>query len=409
MNKGSDMEGNESLRQLEAFVIDNPQLDELETRIAEFNIFEAMGAVRQELRHSDFLAFLLNPSQKHGLDDRFLKRFLMRVLSVADEPPVSPIRIDVADLSGASVERETQNIDILIHDGASGLVCIIENKVYTSEHGNQLARYHENVQKRFPEAHAIIPVFLTPDGMPPQDENSPYIPFSYTDVADIIDQVREAQASMLGADVNTMMRHYVTMLRRHIVSDSEIADLAQQIYRAHKAAIDLIIEHKPDLRLELAEYLGRLIGGEQSLAMVRLSKSYANFVPQAWRGMPEYNMGNGWPHSTATLSLQFSILPDQLNIYLVLGPVDQEHEYVRERIFAYARANSSVFRGCHHNLTKKWTMLYKMPFLTAKDYEDASVEDLAQIIEPKWNRFLRDVLPQLNAHLMQIEFGTAGS
>ena len=33
---------------------------------------------------------------------------------------------------------------------------------------------------------------------------------------------------MLGADVNTMMRHYVTMLRRHIVSESDIAELCRQ-------------------------------------------------------------------------------------------------------------------------------------------------------------------------------------
>ena len=55
------MEKQEQMRQIEAFVVDNPQLEQLEALIAEFNIFEAMGVVRQELRHSDFLAFMLNP------------------------------------------------------------------------------------------------------------------------------------------------------------------------------------------------------------------------------------------------------------------------------------------------------------------------------------------------------------
>lgn len=45
---------------LEAFVVDNHDLERLEALLAEFNIFEA---VRQELRHSDFLAFLLDPAQ----------------------------------------------------------------------------------------------------------------------------------------------------------------------------------------------------------------------------------------------------------------------------------------------------------------------------------------------------------
>lgn len=35
-------------RALEAFVIDNAELEELEAMIAEFNIFEAIGMIQQE-------------------------------------------------------------------------------------------------------------------------------------------------------------------------------------------------------------------------------------------------------------------------------------------------------------------------------------------------------------------------
>ncbi len=52
---------------LESFVFENPELQRLEFLLDEFNIFEAIGAVRMELRHSDFLAFLLDPNQSHGL------------------------------------------------------------------------------------------------------------------------------------------------------------------------------------------------------------------------------------------------------------------------------------------------------------------------------------------------------
>ena len=40
-------------------VVGNSDLEELEGRLEKFNIFEAIGVVRQELRHSNFLAFLL--------------------------------------------------------------------------------------------------------------------------------------------------------------------------------------------------------------------------------------------------------------------------------------------------------------------------------------------------------------
>ena len=45
-------------RALEAFLVGNRDLERLEALLDRFNAFEAMGVVRQELRHSDFLAFL---------------------------------------------------------------------------------------------------------------------------------------------------------------------------------------------------------------------------------------------------------------------------------------------------------------------------------------------------------------
>ncbi|MDZ7960601.1 MAG: hypothetical protein RMY34_22425 [Aulosira sp. DedQUE10] len=36
---------------LEKFIVDNEELEELESKLAQFNIFEAIGVVRQEIRH----------------------------------------------------------------------------------------------------------------------------------------------------------------------------------------------------------------------------------------------------------------------------------------------------------------------------------------------------------------------
>jgi hypothetical protein len=69
------------LEALEALVVDNSDLERLETMLDQFNMFEAMGAVRREVRHSDFLAFLLDPRQSHGLGDAFVKRLLQRVFT----------------------------------------------------------------------------------------------------------------------------------------------------------------------------------------------------------------------------------------------------------------------------------------------------------------------------------------
>jgi hypothetical protein len=52
----------------------------LERGLEKFNIFSALRVERLEVQHSNFLAYLLNPRQKHGLEDRFLKKFLQAAI-----------------------------------------------------------------------------------------------------------------------------------------------------------------------------------------------------------------------------------------------------------------------------------------------------------------------------------------
>jgi len=143
---------NQQRELLESFIVDNEDLDKLESQLAQFNIFEAIGVIRQELRHSDFLAFILNPSQNHRLEDIFLKRLLKRVLLEADIPidsnylKLSPVDIDIADLKDAEVRREWKHIDILIHSPSNHLVCAIENKIDSKEHSNQF-EYGQQAQQ----------------------------------------------------------------------------------------------------------------------------------------------------------------------------------------------------------------------------------------------------------------------
>jgi cellobiose-specific phosphotransferase system component IIB len=103
--------------------------------------------VRQEIRHSSFLAFLLNPSASHRMGDIFLKTFLKRLLVEANNATVSPIEVDIADLADTEVRREWRNIDILLVSPTSQIVCAIENKVDSGEHSDQLQRYRKNRPK----------------------------------------------------------------------------------------------------------------------------------------------------------------------------------------------------------------------------------------------------------------------
>lgn len=93
---------------LESFVVEHADLETLEGLLERFNIFEAVGVVRQELFHSDFLAFLLDPRQNHRLGDAFVRRLLQKILIAASDfaPPLSPVHLDSWDLGRLAVRRE---------------------------------------------------------------------------------------------------------------------------------------------------------------------------------------------------------------------------------------------------------------------------------------------------------------
>jgi hypothetical protein len=57
---------------------------------------------------------------------------------------------------------------------------VIENKVDSSEHDHQLARYRKELAKEFP-AHKRILLYLTPAGAPPEqdEETKHWIPADY--------------------------------------------------------------------------------------------------------------------------------------------------------------------------------------------------------------------------------------
>ena len=76
-----------------------------------------------------------------------------------DQGDISIIDLPSFKLEEAKVYREWKNIDILIE--LPKHVIVIENKIYSGEHSNQLQRYKRIVEKNFIH-HKKIYVFLTP-------------------------------------------------------------------------------------------------------------------------------------------------------------------------------------------------------------------------------------------------------
>lgn len=220
-------------------LIKDPNLRKLESQFGGFNIFESIGAVRRELRHSDFLAFLLDPSENHQLFDRFIKPFLFCVAEKTEA--VSIIDIDLLKYDDIQVRREWKSIDILIVSEQSEFVCAIENKIDAGESEKQLGNYFKTVNQYYSDCKNKLFVFLTPEGIEASDTDN-WISVSYSEVFDTLKQLLEEHKDTLGHDIHFTISQYQEIIERHIMTDTELTKLCQAIYKEHKQALDLIFD-----------------------------------------------------------------------------------------------------------------------------------------------------------------------
>lgn len=229
-----------SEQKLKEFLMDIRCLDELSRWANPTNIFNVLKLARTEIRHSNMLAWLMDANESHGLGDLFIRE-LMNPFVADKENSIDWLMLDYTN---CSVRREWRNIDILIFSEAEKKMIVIENKIDSGEHGNQLETYHNRLSKdsHF-SAYDAIYIYLTPDGRYPSIPEIWQV-LDYSTLIEVLARVREKQKIRLDAQV--LIDNYIDIVRREIVKDSELIEVCQKIYRKHRVALDLLFANRPD-------------------------------------------------------------------------------------------------------------------------------------------------------------------
>ncbi len=273
----------EALRALQA---DAFELEQIENLLGRYNVFEAIGFIGQELTHSRFLAFLLDPQRNHGLNDLFLRSFLQKCSESTDRDSLP--RVNDGSLGQTTVHTEVYagdgRIDILLFNDVAKWAIIVENKIWTTEHSDQLDRYFRFVKENYPDCQ-VWGIYLTPYGDRPSHEE--YLPFDYGAVCEVLDSILAEPDSTPSSDVRMSLQHYTDMVRRNVVGDSEIARLCQRLYREHHRAFDLVFQHRFATQEMIRRTLITLIRKTPGLIhdggwINYPAESYVDFAVQEW-------------------------------------------------------------------------------------------------------------------------------
>lgn len=284
---------------LDRFLADNPELERLSARLATFNVFRALKAERQEIRHSNTLGWLLDPEESHGLGDIFLRRIMSNMLLGA-EACVSAAQIELMDFDDVEVRREWRNIDLLVIDRGNRLVLLVENKIGSGESPGQLERYRKTVSHEFPDFR-LLPVFLTLDGQGTQDEDTDdFILYSHGQLCGVLDGILSQRRAQMPEAVVTFLEQYLETLRRLTMQDDELVQLCRSIYRRHREAIDLIAEY--GMSSVFNEVATEALEKTDDCEVLYSSPKQLWFLPKSWAKVVPEN-SDVWKHLSRPVSL----------------------------------------------------------------------------------------------------------
>ncbi len=398
---------------LESLILASEEFRALESYVNRYCPFEATGMVRQEIRHSHFLAYIVDPNRPHEFEDLLLKELLYLIAEGAVAGNISKLDFHFLDLSNLRVVREWKNIDILIeieNANGKGLVIAIENKVDSVEHSNQLSRYKEIIDYEYSvDKWDREFVFLTVDGTPPSEKNSEiWQPMSLEDLITRFSKVIDYRG-FDGPSVDSF-KSYEKMLRRHILRNNELEVLARKIWAQHREALETLYNYSPDLNGEILDMLGSKHGqiakelsdhtGYQ-IVTDDSTRTILRFAIKDWDNYQPLLTGDGeWTTSGRVFLIELMQWgKNQFRISFVIGPGDQD---TREAIYQSVLKNPKLKIGRRTaTANTKWKHLSATVVLKSKqvtDAENAGTEAealLPQIIK-SCKKFLDADFPHYN-------------
>ena len=358
-----------TLKNLYDQILKDEDFDKLDLGLKNPNIFQILKITNKEIRHSNFLSWLLDPSQSHKLGDIFLKRFLREVFSSEKFSQIDQIDVEGMDLSKVEIEREWKNIDILIK--LNDVVVCIENKVFSKEHSNQLTRYRKTVESHFTNYKKTF-VYLSPDGDEPENEVEYYEPMSYEFIVETLERIVSVYGESLNQQVNNYIKDYIITIKRNLMGTDKLTEMSKQIYSNHRELFDFIYDHKPDVLDGVRKILDEQIV-KKGWVLGSASKKYLRFTTQKILDLTYINKkSNSWKKKEAYL-LEFVLNPEKDRITLKSVISRSDSNYDSNRLSEMLME----INGFKPPIGKIWLVNYtkaeKFPFSSIEEYTNEEI------------------------------------
>jgi hypothetical protein len=372
----------ESESELLALLVELDGFERQQNISSKFNIFEALNITRAEIRHSRFLAYLLDPAQSHGLGDKFLRMLIQNAAQEHTELPFARLQFAIADYSDARVYCERDHFDITVEVPSLKLLFVIENKIGSSESEDQLRGYRNKAKSLYPEFE-FFGCFLTVEGYEGEDQG--WASLSYGVVAETLAKL--IATVQLTVDIKIAIEHYIEVIGKRIMPSKEFIDACKKIYQQHRTALDLIYQYGSESPLEQAYAIFQANHPSLGKPLV-LREGYLSFIPDMWAKIGKFDVSDRarW-EAPCPIKFWFSMNETKVYLKLEVGPVDSSKHFDRSAFISALRNELDVKES-----RRTGEIFTRILNKSEKIEEEFGTNELAGKLETLWERIQGDKL-----------------
>lgn len=395
------------ISKIKEFMLNLQCLDELTPYTDKLNIFKILKTQNMEIRHSNFLAWLLDVSESHNLKDKFISNLINETIKKNKEffDVNDWVLLDytnekvIREWKGKTNSKKYDSLDLLIeiNNKTNKRLIAIENKVYAKESSGQTTKYRKAIEynEKYKDYKKMY-IFLTPYGEDPEDFD--WATLTYSEIKTILENI--LQSSKLDEKVLILINDYIKILEEITMDNKELEKICTKIYNQYKEELNIIFDYKIDDVAEMANYLkdtlkklsqnnSNIIYNEKFNSGV----TYVRFATQNLNNKLGYasNNNNCWNNNQRYL---FEFHPRELNskdalkIFFTLTlDNNEDDENAKERAIKICKSHNSSKK-----IPKKTVNLWKETIIEdAIDFINNANDDSKLDLESKILKYIEKI------------------
>lgn len=298
----------------------------LERKIGGLNIFSILKTESAEIRHSNVLAWLIDPNGNHGLDTLFAEVLFVNISNATkgNEPFISKLVLN--GLNDIIVYREKNNIDILIVSKKTNQIILIENKTGSGLHSDQLNKYNRKISEQYTNYEKLL-LYLDSN----QDFSGEIGEWQYVDYSVVKSSLEYVLENDINIKLEIILKDYLTIIRRTLMNDidKETQELCDGIYSKYREVFDFILANRSNKKVQFFEGLERILfDNADNLGIVIKKEWQAKFYKRfTLKGLQvQSDKDEGWADN-------------QLVLLEILGDPEK---WLGMKLYTYAGKNNDI-------------------------------------------------------------------